>query len=158
MMRSSVCGASWVCSVANTRWPVSAAVIAVRDRLEVAHLADQDHVRVLAQRGLQRVGEAGRVRAELALVDDALLVLVEELDRVLDRHDVLFAVWLMTSISDASVVDLPEPVGPVTSTSPRGLLREVGDDRRQPERLERQRPRTGSGGTPRRAPSAGSRR
>ena len=32
-----------------------------------------------------------RVRADLALVDDALLVAVEELDRVLDGHDVLFA-------------------------------------------------------------------
>ena len=28
-----------------------------RDRLEVAHLADEDHVGVLAQRGAQRVGE-----------------------------------------------------------------------------------------------------
>ena len=27
--------------------------------------------------------------------------------------------WLMTFINDASVVDLPEPVIPVTSTSPR---------------------------------------
>jgi hypothetical protein len=33
--------------------------------------------------------EALRVRAQLALVDDALLVLVQELDRVLDREDVL---------------------------------------------------------------------
>ena len=63
------------------------------DRLEVAHLADEDHVGVLAQRRLQRVAEAGRVGAELALVDDALLVRVEELDRILDRHDVLFAAW-----------------------------------------------------------------
>ena len=31
-------------------------------------------------------------------------------------------VSLITSISEASVVDLPEPVGPVTSTSPRGLF------------------------------------
>ena len=61
------------------------------DRLEVAHLADQDHVRILAQRGGQRVGEASRIGAELALVDDALLMPVEKLDRVLDRHDVLFA-------------------------------------------------------------------
>ena len=29
-----------------------------RDRLEVAHLADEDHVGVLAERGAQRVGEA----------------------------------------------------------------------------------------------------
>ncbi len=63
------------------------------DRLQVTHLADQDHVRVLAQRRLQRVAEAGGVRTQLALVDDALLVLVQELDRILDRHDVLFAAW-----------------------------------------------------------------
>ena len=38
-----------------------------RDRLEVAHLADEDHVGVLAERGAQPVGEAwsrrGRSRA-----------------------------------------------------------------------------------------------
>ena len=46
-------------------------------------------------------------------------------------------VWLITSISDASVVDLPEPVGPVTSTSPRGRSAKLGHHRRQPQRLER---------------------
>ena len=44
---------------------------------------------------------------------------------------------LILSIIDASVVDLPEPVGPVTSTSPRGLLAQLGDHRRQAELLER---------------------
>ena len=44
-----------------------------RDRLEVAHLADEDHVRVLAQRGLEGEREGLGVGAELALVDDALL-------------------------------------------------------------------------------------
>ena len=61
------------------------------DRVEVAHLADEDHVGVLAQRGLQGIGEALCVGAQLALVDEALLVRVQELDRVLDRHDVLLA-------------------------------------------------------------------
>ena len=56
------------------------------DRLQVAHLADQDHVGVLAQGGLQGRGEAGGVGAQLALVDQALLVAMEELDGVLDRH------------------------------------------------------------------------
>src|SRR3954453_12647984 len=45
-----------------------------RHGLEVAHLADEDHVGVLTERGLQRVREAVRVRAQLALVDDAVLV------------------------------------------------------------------------------------
>ena len=55
MMRLIVSEASTVCSVESTRWPVSAALSAVSDRLLVAHLADQDHVRVLAQHAAQRV-------------------------------------------------------------------------------------------------------
>ena len=61
------------------------------DRLGVAHFADEDHVGVLAQRAPERDGEALRVHVELALVDDRLLVAVQVLDRVLDRHDVLVA-------------------------------------------------------------------
>src|SRR5829696_1191105 len=60
-----------------------------RDRLEVAHLAEEDHVGVLAERAAKRVCEGRRVGADLALVDDAVLVPVEELDRVLDRDDVI---------------------------------------------------------------------
>ena len=48
-----------------------------------------------------------------------LLVAVQVLDRVLDRHDVARRVWLMWSIIAASVVDLPEPVVPVTRMIPR---------------------------------------
>ncbi len=61
------------------------------DRLQVPHLADEDDVGVLTQGGLQGEGEVGRVGADLALVDDALVVRVQELDRVLDREDVLLA-------------------------------------------------------------------
>ena len=61
------------------------------DRLEVAHLADEDHVRVLAERRAEALGERRRVLADLALVDDAAPVLVEELDRILDGQDVLRA-------------------------------------------------------------------
>ena len=61
------------------------------DRLHVAHLADEDHVGVLAQRGLEGEREGRRVGAQLALVDDAALVRVQELDRVLDGEDVLVA-------------------------------------------------------------------
>ncbi len=59
-----------------------------RDRLQVTHLTDQDDVGVLAQDVLERLGEPVRVGADLALVHDAPLVLVQELDRVLDGHDV----------------------------------------------------------------------
>ena len=59
-----------------------------RDGLEVADLADQDDVGVLAQHVLEGGGERLGVLAHLPLVDDRPLVLVEELDRVLDGHDV----------------------------------------------------------------------
>ena len=57
--------------------------------LGVAELADQDHVRVLAQRAAERLEERLGVEADLALVDDAAAVGVQDLDRILDRDDVL---------------------------------------------------------------------
>ena len=57
--------------------------------LAVAQLADQDHVGVLAQHAPEGLVERLGVDPNLALVDDALLVVVEELDRILDRDDVL---------------------------------------------------------------------
>jgi hypothetical protein len=69
---------------------------------------------------LERLREARRVGEHLALVHEAALVLVDELDRVLDRDDVLVRSRLTLSIMAASVVLLPLPVGPVTSTRPRG--------------------------------------
>jgi hypothetical protein len=62
-----------------------------RDRLQIPQLADQDDVGVLAQDVLEGVGERLGVLADLALVDQAVLVGVEELDRVLDGHDVVVA-------------------------------------------------------------------
>ncbi len=58
------------------------------NRLGVAHLTDQDHVGVLAKGRAERSQEVVGVVADLALVDRRDLVLVQDLDRVLDRHDV----------------------------------------------------------------------
>src|SRR5215472_5572156 len=59
------------------------------DGLEIAHFADQDDVGVLAQRRAQRLAEAERVAMHLALIDQAALGFVHELDRVLDGDDVI---------------------------------------------------------------------
>ena len=91
MMRLIVCAAELVCSVANVRWPGLGDAQRRLDRLEVAHFADEDDVRIFAQRGAQRRGEAERVGVDLALVDEAPLVLVDVLDRILDGDDVLAA-------------------------------------------------------------------
>ena len=88
MMRSIVCGASWVCSVANTRWPVSAAVIAVeivsRSRISPTRMTSGSWRRTC----LSALPNPCVSAPDLALVHDARLVLVQELDRVLDGHDV----------------------------------------------------------------------
>ena len=55
--------------------------------LLVADLADQDDVGRLAQGVLECDVEAFRIRADFALVYDRLLVLENELDRVLQRKD-----------------------------------------------------------------------
>src|SRR5215211_1980244 len=60
-----------------------------RDGLQVAHLTDEYDVRVLPENVLEGLGEALGVLVDLALVDDALLVLVQELYGILDAHDVL---------------------------------------------------------------------
>ena len=65
MMRLMVSVASSVCSVENTRWPVSAASSAGLDRFEVAHFADQDDVGILAQRAAQRLRERAGVDRRL---------------------------------------------------------------------------------------------
>ena len=88
MMRLIVDAAELVCSVPNVRWPVSAIFSADFDGFEVAHFADEDDVGIFAQRGAQRVGEALRVAVHLALVDQAVLVRVQVLDRIFDGQDV----------------------------------------------------------------------
>ena len=107
------------------------------DGLGVTHLADEDDVGVLPHRGAQRVGEVVGVDADLALVDHAELVVVEDLDGVLDRHDVDLAV----------VVDVVDHAGQRRGLAgagragdqdqAAGLHRERGEHRRHAEVVER---------------------
>ncbi len=60
--------------------------------LQVTHFADQNHIRVLTQGRAQRFGKPQRVTVHLALVDKALLGLVNEFDRVFDGQDMVMLV------------------------------------------------------------------
>ena len=120
MRRLTVSAASTVWTVEKTRWPVSAALSAVwtvsSSRISPMRMTSGSWRRTRRRACLNEVG----VHADLALVDERALVGVQELDRVLDRDDVLArVVVLMWSIIAASVVDLPEPVVPVTRMMPR---------------------------------------
>ena len=92
MMRSSVSALLFACSVAMHEVPGAGQRDRRLHRLAVADFADQDHVRRGAHGGAKRPAERARVEADLALVDDRLAVLVQELDRVLDRQDMVRAV------------------------------------------------------------------
>jgi hypothetical protein len=117
--RTMADGASLVCSVDSTRWPVSAASMAMWRGLLVADLAEQHDVGVRAQDRAQRRGEGqARLGVGLHLVDAGQPVL----DRVLDGDDV-----------DLGLADdverrvqggrLAGPVGPVTRIIPYGLTK-----------------------------------
>ena len=55
------------------------------DGLKISHLAHKNHIGILAQRGAQCIGIGLRIQPDLPLVYDCLFVLVEVLNRVLER-------------------------------------------------------------------------
>ena len=120
MMRSMVCGVSCVCSVANTRWPVSAAVIAV----EIVSRSRISPTRITS--GSWRSAAFSASAKLFASAPTSRWLTMHFLWRwtnSIGSSIVMMCsarVSLIKSMSAASVVDLPEPVGPVTSTSPRG--------------------------------------
>src|SRR5271170_7026040 len=62
-----------------------------RDGFQVAHFADEDDVRVLAQCCAQRGGEGRGVHFHLALIDETFFIAVEIFDRIFNGDDVLGA-------------------------------------------------------------------
>jgi hypothetical protein len=100
-------------------------------RLLVAHLTDQDHVGVLAQDAAQRALEGHGVHADLALVDDRLLVEVQELQRVLDGHDVAPARAVDVVDHRGQGRGLARAGGAGEQHDPALLLGQRADDRRQ---------------------------
>ncbi len=87
MRRVIEAAALLVCSVENTRWPVSDDCMAICAVSRVAYLADHDDVGVLAQDGAQvlRKIQADR-RLHLHLIDAGELIF----DRVLDGEHLHF--------------------------------------------------------------------
>ena len=59
------------------------------DRFQIAHFTDEKDVRVFAQRAAQGGGERVRVHADFAMLHQAILAAMHELDRVFDRDDVI---------------------------------------------------------------------
>ena len=106
--------------------------------LQIAHLANQDHVGVLPQHVLEGGRERACVAAHLTLVHEAVLVAVHELDRVLHGDDV-------PGPLPVDLVDHGRQGGRLSGSrrtgdqhEAPGLVGQPGDNRRQAQLLERQ--------------------
>ena len=106
------------------------------DRLQVAHFADQDHVRVLPQGAANGLGEAGHVDAQFPLVDRRFLVRVVELDRVLDRDDVVVEVLVDVIDHRRQGGGLAGAGRPGDQNQPARPRAQVGQHRRRAQLLE----------------------
>ena len=121
MIRSTVCAVDWVCRVAKTRWPVSAAVSAVdivsRSRISPTRMTSGSWRRA-AFRAIEKSGASEPISRWLTmhLRCGCMNSIGSSIVRMCSSRSRLIA-----SIIAAREVVLPEPVGPVTSTKPRGL-------------------------------------
>ena len=109
-----------------------------RDRLQVTHFADQDHVRVLPQGAADGLRETRHVDADLALIDRRFLVVVVELDRILDRDDVVVDVLVDVVHQAGQRRALARTRRPGHQEQPAGPQHQLGHHVRQPQLLRRQ--------------------
>ncbi len=136
IMRPIVSAASIVCSVERTRWPDSAAwsaVCAVSASRSSPIMIVSGSWRS-ARRSAWPKLSVSRPTSRWLTIDwwsSWRISIGSSIVTMCERR-----VRLMWSSIAASVVVLPEPVAPVTSTSPRCSLGELLDRRRQPERGE----------------------
>ena len=120
MTRSTVSGPPVVCRVASTRWPVSAAVIAAemvsRSRISPTRMTSG------SWRRTRLSAEANECVSSPISRWLTYAFLLRCMNSIGSSIVMMWTgrVVLMWSTIAASVVDLPEPVGPVTSTRPRG--------------------------------------
>ena len=107
------------------------------DRLHVPHLADQDDVRVLPQRGAKARREVIGIHPDLALRDGAVDVAMQELDRVLERDHVLLLSLVDVVHDRGHGGALPRAGDPRDENQPSLRRRDRAEDGWQLERLKR---------------------
>ena len=136
IIRSIDWGASWVWRVAKTRCPVSAAVRAVEIVSRSRSSPIEDHVRVLAQDMLEASAKPLVSSPTSLWLTTAVLWVCRY--SIGSSTDMIWRalVWLIMSIREARVVDLPEPVGPVTRRD-HAEVRRTGAPHGDPQLFER---------------------
>ena len=107
-----------------------------RHGFAVAHLANQNHVRILPQDGANSLGKAGGIHAQFDLLDQRFLVRVLKLDWIFNRDDVIMSAAVDPLINAAIVDVLPHPVAPVSRMRPCRRSASTGERLRQIQRFQ----------------------
>ena len=135
-IRSTVEAVSWVCSVANTRWPVSAAVSAVemvsRSRISPTRITSGSWRSAALSASPKLWASAPSSRwLTMQLLCRCRNSIGSSIVRMCSLRS-----SLITSSMAASVVDLPEPVGPGDQHEAARLRGEVAQDAGQAEGVQ----------------------
>ena len=64
------------------------------DSFEIAHFSYEHHIRILTQSSSQSLRKSLRVGINLTLIHDAALMVVQKLDRIFDRENVLVPLFI----------------------------------------------------------------
>ena len=108
-----------------------------RDCFQVPHLADQNHVRVFPQRRPEGTRERLGMHFDFPLIDDALLVRVDKLNRVFYRQDMRVALAVDEVYHRSQRCRLARPGRPRHQHQPALFPRQLRQHRRQAQRSKR---------------------
>src|SRR5690242_8072492 len=107
------------------------------NRFKVSHFADEHHVGIFTKGGSQGVAEGLGIGVHLALVYQAILVLVHELDRIFDGDDVIMALSVDLVEHRRQSCRLARAGGTGDQNQPAWFVTELGDDWRQVQLIKR---------------------
>ena len=103
---------------------------------QIAHFADQHHVRVFTEGGAQRVGKALGVGMEFALVDQTIFVHVHEFDWVLNGEDVIVPLSVDLVDHGRQSGGFARPRRSCNQHQPAGFIAKLADNSGQPKLVE----------------------
>src|SRR4030095_11577482 len=111
------------------------------DSLEVTHFSHQHNIGVFAQGGFEPSGKRTGIGRNFTLSNGALLVVMHELDRLLDRHD-MFCKVLIDIVDQRSLRGgFAGAGGARDQPKPAAYIRELSYNQRNPQFFERSNPR-----------------
>ena len=122
-----------VCRVAKHQMAGHGRLHSQGNGLEIPHLTNHDDIRILTQSPAQGRGKALGVGADLPVVDDTFLTLMDKLDGIFDGQDVVLAVFVAFIDNRRQGRRFTRTGRPGHQHQSFGQMGQTGDNRRQAE-------------------------